>query len=219
MGCVPAAPWRYLSTDLSRRQTVYCYFLQWEQAGVTDALVLELRIKDRHQAGREDEPSGGIIDFRSVKGADTVGCGYDAGKKINGRKRFLVTDTTGLLVTVAVMAARCKDRDGGKTAQLPAYLTTPNRHVFADRGASGRLVDWARDMSRTTLEIVRKPAGVVSASSHAKWVTTPCRHLGRDYERDPAVTEAIIRWAAIAGMTFPPHRSGHAQRQPRYICD
>jgi hypothetical protein len=54
---------------------VYCYFLQWEQAGVTDASLLELRIKDRRQAGCEDEPSGGIIDLRSVKGADTVGCG------------------------------------------------------------------------------------------------------------------------------------------------
>lgn len=60
------------------------------------------------QDGRTDEPSAGIIDSQSVKGADTVGRdsrGYDANKKVNGRKRFITTDTTGLLVTVAVMAA------------------------------------------------------------------------------------------------------------------
>ncbi|MGN9845275.1 transposase [Nonomuraea sp. H19] len=119
------------------------------------------REKARRQAGREDEPSAGIIDSQSVKGADTVGRdsrGYDAGKKFNGRKRFIITDTTGLLVTVAVMAAGRQDRDGAKTALLSAYLTTPIRHVFADQGFAGRLVDWARDTLRTTLESAGPPS-------------------------------------------------------------
>lgn len=91
-------PWRYLPTGLPPWQTVYWYFQQWEQAGVTETLLAELRIKARRQAGREDEPSAGIIDSQSVKGADTVGRdsrGYEAGKKVNGRKRFIITDTTG----------------------------------------------------------------------------------------------------------------------------
>ncbi|WP_435871085.1 transposase [Micromonospora wenchangensis] len=58
--------------------------------------------------------------------------GYDAGKKINGRKRFIVTDTLGLLVTVTVLAARWQDRDGAKTAPPSAYTRTPIRHVHAD---------------------------------------------------------------------------------------
>ncbi|MGW4411899.1 IS5 family transposase [Nonomuraea sp. NPDC004702] len=223
-------PWRYPPTDLPPWQTVYWHFQQWQAAGVTETPLAELRVKARRQADRADEPSAGIIDSQSVKGADTVGRdsrGYDAGKKVNGRKRFVITDTTGQLVTVAVMAASWQDRDGAKTALLSAYLTTPIRHVFADQGFTGRLVDWARDTLRTTLEIVRKPAdqrgfSVISrrwvVERTLAWLTT-CRRLARDYERDPAISEAIIRWAAIASMARRLTRSGPARRQAKIVCD
>ncbi|MEV0231212.1 transposase [Nonomuraea sp. NPDC050786] len=69
-------PWRYLPSDLPPWQTVYWYFQQWQQVGVTEALRVELRVKARRQAGgREDGPSAGVIDSQSVKGADTVGRG------------------------------------------------------------------------------------------------------------------------------------------------
>ena len=77
------------------------------------------------QQGRNPQPSAGIIDSQSVKGADTVGCdsrGYDAGKKINGRKRFIVPVTLGLLIVVVVLAASVQDRDGARTTLLSAYL-------------------------------------------------------------------------------------------------
>ncbi|MFI6928326.1 IS5 family transposase [Nonomuraea spiralis] len=223
-------PWRYLPTDLPPWQTVYWYFQQWEQAGVTEDLLRELRIKARRQDGRDDEPSAGVIDSQSVKGADTVGRdsrGHDAGKKVNGRKRFIITDTTGLLVTVAVMAASRQDRDGAKTALLSAYLTTPIRHIVADQGFAGRLVDRVRDTLRTTLEIVRKPADQRGFSVIARrWVVertpawlTACRRLARDYERDPKVSEAVIRWAAIAGMARRLTCTGPARRQARIVCD
>ncbi|MER7503621.1 IS5 family transposase [Nonomuraea pusilla] len=223
-------PWRYLPTDLPPWQTVYWYFQQWEATGVTERLLAELRIKARRQAGRDDEPSAGVIDSQSVKGADTVGRdsrGYDAGKKVNGRKRFIITDTTGLLITVAVMAASWQDRDGAKTALLSAYLTTPIRYVFADQGFAGRLVDWSRETLRTTLEIVRKPADQRGFSVISRrWVVertlawlTACRQLARDYERDPAVSEAMIRWAAIAGMARRLTRGRSATRQQRYVLD
>src|SRR6185437_2153465 len=98
----------------------------------------------------------------SVKGADTVGRdtrGYDAGKKINGRKRFIVTDTLGLLLVLVVLAASVHDRDGAKSVLLDTYLRTPVRFVFADGGFAGRLLDWATQILRTTVHIVRKPAG------------------------------------------------------------
>src|SRR4029450_13716221 len=86
----------------------------------------ELREQVRIAEGREPEPTAGIIDSQSVKGADTVGRdsrGYDAGKKINGRKRFIVTDPLGLLVTVCVLAACWQDRDGAKTTLLSTICT------------------------------------------------------------------------------------------------
>ncbi|MET8254249.1 IS5 family transposase [Micromonospora sp. NPDC005197] len=219
-------PWRYLPADLPPWQTVYWYFTRWEEARVTEKLLATLRIKARVQQGREPEPSAGIIDSQSVKGADTVGRdsrGYDAGKKINGRKRFIVTDTLGLLVTVTVLAASWQDRDGAKAALLGAYMATPIRHVFADQGFTGRLVDWTRDILRITLEIVRKPTDQRGFAVHPRrWVVertlawlTAYRRLARDYERHPEVSEAIIRWAAIAGMTRRITRGRPARRQAR----
>jgi hypothetical protein len=108
--------------------------------------------------GRDPEPSAGLIDSQSVKGADTVGRnsrGYDAGTKINGRKRFIVTDTLGLLLVVVVLAASTQDRDGAKPVLLDASLRTR----FADGGFAGRLLEWANQILRSTIEIVRKPAG------------------------------------------------------------
>ncbi|MCX5064661.1 IS5 family transposase [Micromonospora lupini] len=219
-------PWRYLPADLPPWQTVYWYFVRWEEAGVTEKLLAALRVKARVAQGREPDPSAGVLDSQSVKGADTVGKGsrgYDAGKKVNGRKRFIVTDTAGMLITVAVLAASWQDRDGGKTALLGMYLTSPVRHVFADQGFAGRFVDWARDTLRTTVEIVRKPAGQRGFAVHPRrWVVertlawlTAHRRLARDYERHPEVSEAIIRWAAIIGMLRRITRGQPAQRQLR----
>jgi transposase len=117
--------WRYLPADFPPWQTVYCYFKQLEQAKVTEVMLAALREQARVRQGRNPQPSAGIIDSQSVKGADTVGRdsrGYDAGKKINGRKRFIVTDTLGLLIVVVVLAASVQDRDGARTTVLSAYL-------------------------------------------------------------------------------------------------
>lgn len=100
---------------------------------------------------------------------------------------------------------------------------SPIRHVFADQGFAGRLVDWARDTLRTTIEIVRKPADQRGFAVHPRrWVVertlawyTLCRRLARDYERHPTVSEAIIRWAAIAGTTRRITCGRPSRRQPR----
>jgi transposase len=219
--------WRYLPVDFPPWQTVYGHFKQFNERGTTERILDELRAQVRIAHGRDPEPTAGIIDSQSVKGADTVGAdsrGYDAGKKINGRKRFIVTDTLGLLVVVCVMAASWQDRDGGKTALLSTYLATPIRHVFADSGFAGRLVDWATARLRMTLDIVRKPAEQRGFAVHPRrWVVertlswlTAHRRLARDYERDPAVSEHMIRWAAIGGMLTRLTRGVPAVRQSRY---
>src|SRR3954467_6711798 len=139
---------RQLPADFPPWQTVYWYFNQWEHAKVTEKILPVVRTQLRVQEGRNPEPSAGLIDSQSVKGADTVGRdtrGYDAGKKINGRKRFIITDTLGLLITITVCAASVQDRDGAKSALLGLFLTTSRcRFVFADAGFAGRLIEWAQ---------------------------------------------------------------------------
>jgi transposase len=207
-------------------QTVYWYFNGWEQAKITEKILPVVRARLRVQEGRNPEPSAGLIDSQSVKGANTVGrdCrGYDAGKKVNGRKRFIVTDTLGLLLTVLVLSAAVQDRDGAKPALLQAYLLTPVRFIFADGGFAGRLLDWTQQVLATTLHIVRKPAdqrgfAVIprrwAVERTFAWITAH-RRLARDYERDPALSEAMIRWAAINAITRRIARNGPAARQQR----
>jgi transposase len=216
--------WRQLPVDFPPWQTVYWYFVRWEEDKVTERVLHQLRRKVRAAQGRTEEPSAGIIDSQSVKGADTVGQtsrGFDAAKKINGRKRFIVTDTLGLLLVVCVMAASVQDRDGAKTTLLSLYLATPVRYVLGDAGFAGKLVDWTTRILHTTLHIVRKPAGQKGfvliprrwpVERTLAWLTAH-RRLARDYERHPAYSEAMIRWAAINTMTRRLARSGPATRQ------
>jgi len=219
--------WRYLPVDFPPWQTVYWYFHRFNERGVTERLVDELREQVRIAQDRNPQPSAGLIDSQSVKAADTVSRdsrGYDAGKKINGRKRFIVTDTLGLLITVAVVAASVHDHQGAKSTLLSMYLATPVRFVFADAGFAGKLVDWARTIMATHVEIVRKPPdqkGFVviprrwAVERTFAWLTTH-RRLARDYERDPAVAEAMIRWAAIGLMVRRLTRGAPATRKRRW---
>jgi transposase len=217
---------RQLPADFPPWQTVYWYFVRWEQAKVTEQILPVVRERLRVQEGRHAEPSAGLIDSQSVKGADTVGResrGYDAGKKVNGRKRFIVTDSLGLLLTVVVVTASVQDRDGAKPALLETYLRTGVRFVFADGAFAGRLLDWAQALLRTTLHIVRKPADQRGfAVIPRRWAVertfawlTAHRRLARDYERDPALSEAMIRWAAINTMTRRIARGGPSVWQQR----
>lgn len=224
--------WRQLPADFPPWQTVYWYFVRWEEQRVTLRMLDALRQQVRQSEGRDAEPSAGVIDSQSVKAADTVGRdtrGYDAGKKVPGRKRFIVTDTLGLLMTVTVCAASVQDRDGAKGALLGLYLTSPTcRFVFADAGFAGRLLGWAADTLRTTVSVVRKPADQKGfAVLPRRWVVertlawlTGHRRLARDYERHTSNSEAMIRWAAIGLMTRRLARGGRpAVRQgPRPLA-
>lgn len=218
--------WRQLPSDFPPWQTMYWYFIRWEDAKVTEKILAAVREQLRVQEGLNAEPSAGPVDSQTVKGADTVAadtCGHDAGKRINGRKRFIVTDTLRLLITVVVCAAGMQDRDGAKPVLLQAYLASPVRFVFADSGFAERLLEWVAHFLRTTLHIVRKPVGqqgfaVISrrwaVERALAWLTVYWR-LARDYERDPAVSEAMIRWAAIATITRRIARGRPATRQQR----
>jgi transposase len=153
--------------------------------------------------------------------------GYDAAKRINGRKRFIVTDTLCLLIVVVVCPANVQDRDGAKHALLSLYLADPVRFVFVDAGFAGQLLDWATRILRTTIEVVRKPKeqrgfAVIprrwAVERTLAWLTAH-RRLARDYERHPAHSEAMIRWAAINGMLRRLTRGRAATGQSRRTFD
>jgi len=125
------------------------------------------------------------------------------------------------------MAASVQDRDGAKTTLLGLYLFTPVRFVYADAGFAGVLVDWCQRILRTILEVVRKaPDQKGFAVIPRRWVVerslawlTAHRRLARDYERHPATSEAMIRWAAISGMVRRLSRGKPARRQSTWALD
>ncbi|MET9399448.1 transposase [Kitasatospora sp. NPDC002965] len=116
------------------------------------------------------EPSAGLIDSQSVRTADTVPVetrGFDAGKKVKGRKRFIVTDTLGLLLAVHVVAASIQDRDGAKRPLLWTRLDHSGvKKVWADQGFASRLVEWTpRSSAATWRSSARTPTSTASRSS------------------------------------------------------
>ncbi|GAA5120038.1 IS5 family transposase [Haloechinothrix salitolerans] len=205
--------WRALPADFPPWSTVYNYFAAWEQAGVTVAMLDVLRDRTRLREGGVATPSAGIIDSQSVKAAETVGQssrGYDAGKKTNGRKRHIVTDTLGLLLCVMVTTASVQDRDAGRTLlKRLAASCRRIRLVWADGGYAGKLVTWAAISLKLTVEIVKRPDKTAGFQVlPRRWVVertlawiTGHRRCVRDYERLPEHHEAIVRWSMIRILT------------------
>ncbi|MFI9616977.1 IS5 family transposase, partial [Streptomyces sp. NPDC052023] len=107
--------WRAMPADFPPWPRVYAFFARWRDTGLVTELHDRLREAVRAGEGRSAEPSAGVVDSQSVKADATVtfdSRGFDAGKKINGRKRHLLTDTLGLLLAVLVTPASVTDRDG-----------------------------------------------------------------------------------------------------------
>src|SRR3954454_20458364 len=135
--------------------------------------------------------------------------GYDAGKKINGRKRHILTDTDGRLLTVKVHSAGIQDRDGGKTVLKASRARYPFvTRAFADGGYAGRLVRWAKDKAHIVVEVVkRSPAAKGFEVLRRRWVVERTfawivknRRFVRDYEQLTAVAETLIIVAATATL-------------------
>jgi transposase len=204
--------WRQLPHDFPPWATVFWYFKQWRQEGVVDRLHDRLRDRVRDAQGRDPMASAGCVDAQSVKGADTVGAvvrGFDAGKKVNGRKRHIVVDTMGLLLLVVITSASVQDRDGARALLYKVKMAMPSLSLlWADGGYAGQLVEWAERIAHITVEIVRKPLGIKTFQVlPRRWVVertfawiVKCRRLDHDYERLPETSEAMVKWAMIGLM-------------------
>ena len=205
--------WRHLPRDFPAWQTVYGCFSAWNRDGTLARLHDELRGQVRLMEGRAEDPSAGIVDAQTIRGADTVGAahrGYDAGKKTNGRKRHVIVDTVGLLLMVVVTAASVQDRDGGRLVTDKAAAIHPGlRLIWADGGYAGRFVAWARQRWSIVIDIVRKRDGQRGFEViPRRWVVErtfawmmKCRRLSADYERKTEHAEAMVTWAMVGLMS------------------
>jgi putative transposase len=208
--------WRMMPLDLPPWQTVYYYYRKWRQNGFWQWLHDLLYVKVRGQHGKATSPSVGILDSQSVKTSQMGGQrGYDAAKRIKGRKRHLLVDTLGLLIVLIVHRADIDERQGAKYLlnRLLKRIVDFNllKVFFADQGYSGQnMIDWVTETFKQwgcRLEIVKKIHKKAFKVLPKRWIVertfawlTMYRRLAKDYETNTKSSETMIQIAMIQIM-------------------
>jgi transposase len=223
---VTGCAWRLVPHDLAPWDVAYRWFRQWTREGVWDRVHDVLRDRVRAADGRDRQPSAAVLDSQSAKSSEGgQAIGYDAGKRVRGRKRHLLVDTGGLLLRAVVHSASVQDRAGAKIVLTGVRAAFPLLGlVWVDGGyvntVDASLVGWADRQESLRIVAVPRNADVRGFQVlPRRWVVertfgwlTRCRRLARDYERKTAHAEAMIKIAMIrlmaarlAGEDIEPH--------------
>ena len=202
--------WRMLPHDYPKWQTVYFYFSRWKRDGTLEQIQQTLVEKMRKKAGRKAEPTAAIIDAQSVKTTLVAGeaRGFDAGKKIKGRKRHIVVDTLGLILTVVIQSASVQDRNGAD--EVIKWLTDCwccIKTVFADGGYSGKLIERIRKAFSVDVQIIKRTDISTFMVLPKRWIVERTfawldtnRRNSKDYERLTESSQAMIYLSSIRLM-------------------
>jgi putative transposase len=201
-------PWRLLPEHLPPHQTTYRWFTRFRDDGLWQSLNHHLVMLDRERAGREASPSAAVMDSQSVKTTEAGGPkGYDAGKKINGRKRHALVDTDGRGLVLYAHPASVQDRDGAVPLLRISRGSFPFiERVFADTAYAGERV---ANATRIVVEIVRKlPDQVGFAVLSRRWVVERFfawinrnRRLAKDFGATIASATAFLYAASVMLLT------------------
>lgn len=205
--------WRAMPADLPPWDRVYAFFRRWRDHALVREFHDRLRGRVRQKAGRDVEPTAGVIDLQSVKADAVVGAdsrGFDGGKLINGRKRHVVVDTLGLLLGVMVTSADIGDRAAAKV--LLERVTDAHHRlepVWADGGYTGSLVEHCLAAFALVLAIVKRSDDMRgSVVLPKRWIVERLfahlmrsRRLARDFERGTSSAEAMVYWSMSMIMT------------------
>jgi putative transposase len=208
--------WRYVPKDLPPRSTLHDYLQRWNYDGTLGRIHHTLYIKCREQMGREASPTACVIDSQSVKSAEKGGAcidphGYDAGKKIKGKKRHCLVDTMGLLLHVIVHAADIQERDGGVLTLATLFGRYPFlRKLFADGGYQGPQFQQGVKavLPQLVVEIIKRTDKAKGFEVlPRRWVVertiawlNRCRRLAKDFENLNSTAVAFIKLASIRLM-------------------